>query len=210
MKQSREEKLANLILDYQEAEIGEICADMINEVTPWLEQIGREMAVKYDRPVVQYMTSRIKTPESTFNKLVRKRRGQTMLRAVETLHDLAGIRVVCSFQDDVYHVVKAIKKLPGLEILNIKDYITHPKSTGYRSIHIITEVPSCGWGLRLEIQVCSAAMNYWAMLGHQLSYKTSIDPEKLQEIEQELKSYAYEIADIDKKFLKIRKVIEKL
>ncbi|MCC8018000.1 MAG: GTP pyrophosphokinase, partial [Lachnospiraceae bacterium] len=82
---------------------------------------------------------------------------------------------------------------------------------GYRSIHIIAEVPACESDILLEIQVCSAAMNYWAMLDHQLSYKNSRgDPEKVEKIEQELKSYAYDIANIDKKFLKIRKAIEKL
>lgn len=134
-----------------------------------------------------------------------------MEKAMETFNDLAGIHVVCSFQDDVYRVVKVIRKLPILNVVKVKDYIAHPKATGYRSIHIIVEVPSSGQTIRLEIQVCSAAMNYWAMLEHQLSYKNSKGDEKeIERIQKELKSYAVQIADIDKQFLRVRKKIEKL
>jgi len=210
-KKNRDECLSNLIRDYEEMHIAETCEEMIRLVVPQLRQMRDDMTNLYDRQVMQYITSRVKTPESILNKLIRKRRSQTMEKAVETFHDLAGIRVVCTFQDDVYRTVREIRKLPVLRVVKVKDYIAHPKPTGYRSIHIIAEVPDCAGDILLEIQVCSAAMNYWAMLDHQLSYKNSrVDPEKVEKMEQELKSYAYDIANIDKKFLKIRKAIEKL
>ncbi|MCD8230663.1 MAG: GTP pyrophosphokinase [Clostridiales bacterium] len=211
MKKSWDESLSNLIQDYEEMHVAETCEEMIRLVVPELRQLRTDMTEKYDRQVIQYITSRVKTPESILNKLIRKRRSQMMEKAIETFHDLAGIRVVCIFQDDVYRTVKAIRKLPILRVIKVKDYIVHPKPTGYRSIHIIAEVPECPGDILLEIQVCSAAMNYWAMLDHQLSYKNSkVDPEKVEKMERELKSYAMDIANIDKKFLKIRKEIEKL
>lgn len=197
--------------EYEELKLKEVCGNLISIVLPQMEQISMDMAEKYGRPVVQYITSRVKKPESIMNKLIRKRRKVTMEKAMETFNDLAGIRVVCSFQDDVYRVVKVIRKLPILNVVKVKDYIAHPKATGYRSIHIIVEVPSSGQTIRLEIQVCSAAMNYWAMLEHQLSYKNSKGDEKeIERIQKELKSYAVQIADIDKQFLRVRKKIEKL
>ncbi|MCC8152442.1 MAG: GTP pyrophosphokinase [Lachnospiraceae bacterium] len=210
-RKNRDECLSNLIQDYEDAHVAEICAEMIRTVRPYLERIRTEMTEKYNRQVVQYITSRVKSPESILNKLIRKRRSQTMEKALETFHDLAGIRMVCTFQDDVYRVVKAIRKVPVLNVIKVKDYIAHPKPSGYRSIHMIAEVPDCPGDILLEIQVCSAAMNYWAMLDHQLSYKNSkVNSAKLENMEKELKSYAMDIANIDKKFLKIRKEIEKL
>ncbi|MCD7982252.1 MAG: GTP pyrophosphokinase [Clostridiales bacterium] len=225
--------------EYEQTGIWETCDRMIRAVMPLLEEIAARLDAEKERQVVQYISSRIKTPESIFQKLVRKERTPTLHKAVETFHDIAGVRIVCSFQDDVYRMVKEIRKLPDLRIIKVKDYIAHPKATGYRSIHMIAEirsddflfsdgvsvhgeearpvtgadgaVSSAGMPIRLEIQVRSAAMNYWAMLDHQLSYKNSkMDAVKYQKMQKELRSFALEIADIDKKFLKIRKTIDRL
>ncbi len=210
MAKSWNQTLAQLEKDYEEVRLGETCERMIRIVTPEMERIGREMKAQYGRDVVQYITSRVKTPESILAKLIHKRRSQTLEKAMETFHDLAGIRVVCTFYDDVYTVVKAIKQIPQITIVTVRDYIAHPKPSGYRSIHIIAQVAGCG-SLLLEIQVCSAAMNYWAMLEHQMTYKNEKgDPEERARLEKELKSYSFEIKDIDKKFLQIRKMIETL
>ena len=224
--------------EYEQTGIEQICDRMIRAVMPLLKETAARLDGEKERQVVQYISSRIKTPESIFQKLIRKDRSPTLLKAVETFHDIAGIRIVCSFQDDVYRMVKEIRKLPDLKIIKVKDYIAHPKATGYRSIHMIAEVqsddflfpagvsargettrikeadnalPSGCMPIRMEIQVRSAAMNYWAMLDHQLSYKNSkMDAVKYQKMQKELKSFAVEIADIDKKFLKIRKTIDRL
>ena len=220
-----EQEIRNLLESvqsaYEQMHIEKICNDMIEAVLPELYRIRAEKAEIHKRPVVQYITSRVKTPESITYKLIRKKRKVTMEKAAETFNDLAGIRVVCSFQDDVYRVKKAVEKLQDIQIEKVKDYIAHPKPTGYRSIHIIARVKSDGasreeWNsdlspLRLEIQICSAAMNYWAMLEHQLSYKNSrINEEEYEKIQEKLKSYAVQIADIDKRFLRVRKKIDKL
>ena len=222
MEQEKEKLLAAIQGEYEEMYLAATGAEMIDTVIPGLCRIREDMEERYGRPVVQYITSRIKSPESIMNKLIRKGRKVTMEKAVETFNDLAGIRVVCSFQDDVYRVKKAVEKLSVIRVEKVKDYIVHPKDTGYRSIHIITRVKS-GKGrkkesqkkmlspIRLEIQICSAAMNYWAMLEHQLSYKNSrIHAEEYEKMQEKLKSYAIQIADIDKRFLRVRKKIEKL
>lgn len=197
--------------EYEEEGVAAECERLIGKVLPEIRIIADEMASEHKRPVVQYISSRVKTPISIADKLYRKKRDITLEKALGTLNDLAGIRVVCSFQDDVYRTVKAIKKLECLSIVKVKDYIAHPKSSGYRSIHIVAEVPQGDFSIRLEIQVCSAAMNYWAMLEHQLSYKNRKgDPKEIEKIQKELKSYSIQIAKIDKKFLRTRKRIEEI
>lgn len=210
-KKDRDQRLKIIRQDYEDFGLEETCEQLISIVLPSLERIRSEMEREFGRPVVQYITSRVKQPDSIMYKLIRKRRSVTLDRAIDTFHDLAGIRVVCSFQDDVYRVVKQIKKIPALRVEKVKDYIAHPKPTGYRGIHIISEIPESGQSIRLEIQVYSAAMNYWAMLNHQLGYKNSKGNEKeFEKIKKKLKTYAVQISDIDKQFLKIRRRIENL
>ncbi len=207
---TREELLEEMTESYKDICLEDTCQAMIDTVMPRLELIKDSMEKKYGRQVIQYITSRVKTPESTLNKLIRKKREETLEKAVETFQDLAGIRVVCTFYDDVYRVVKAIRKIPEIKIIKTRDYISQPKSSGYRSIHIVTEVPSVG-SIKMEIQVCSAAMNYWAILDHELGYKLNIsDSPELKRIQKELRSFSFDIKDIDKKFLEIRKKIERL
>ena len=148
-------------------------------------------------------------PESIVEKLHRKNREVSLDKAVETLRDLAGIRVICSFQDDVYRVAGAIKNLPGYELVKEKNYINKPKASGYRSIHLILRPANTAYDINyIEIQVRSAAMNYWAILEYQLCYKN--EKKGAERIRKELKECAIDIAKIDKKMLKLRKEIEKI
>ena len=153
--------------------IEEQCQLLIDEMMPQIKRLGRSLSGTYHRNIIEYTTSRIKSPESIVEKLHRKNREVSLDKAVETLRDLAGIRVICSFQDDVYRVAGAIKNLPGY-----------------------------------EIQVRSAAMNYWAILEYQLCYKN--EKKGAERIRKELKECAIDIAKIDKKMLKLRKEIEKI
>ena len=131
-------------------------------------------------------------------KLHRKNRKVSLNKAIETLRDLAGVRVICSFQDDVYRVAGAIKKLPGYELVKEKNYITKPKSSGYRSIHLILKPAKTTSNIKcIEVQVRSAAMNYWAILEHQLCYKN--EKKGAEQIRKDLKECAIDIAKIDKK-----------
>lgn len=159
--------------------------------------------------LIDEMMPQIKSPESIVEKLHRKNREVSLDKAVETLRDLAGIRVICSFQDDVYRVAGAIKNLPGYELVKEKNYINKPKASGYRSIHLILRPANTAYDINyIEIQVRSAAMNYWAILEYQLCYKN--EKKGAERIRKELKECAIDIAKIDKKMLKLRKEIEKI
>ena len=175
--------------------IEENCQKLIDGLMPQIKDMERTLYGTYHRNIIEYSTSRIKTPESIVEKLHRKNREVSLNKAIETLRDLAGIRIICSFQDDVYRVAGAIKKLPGYELVKEKNYITKPKSSGYRSIHLI-------------LRPTKTTMNYWAILEHQLCYKN--EKKGAERIRKELKECAIDIAKIDKKMLKLRKEIEKI
>lgn len=192
----------------EEYRLKEIYSEIIWDLIAEINEINVRLSKECGRQIMDNITWRVKSPESIVKKLKRKNREISIECAKETLNDLAGIRVICSFQDDVYRMAKEIKKIPGLHIVKVKNYIAHPKASGYRSIHIIITVPVEEEKVTVEIQVRSVAMNYWAILDHQLCYKN--EEKEVEKIRKELKSYAIAIAKIDKKFLKLRKQIEKL
>jgi putative GTP pyrophosphokinase len=177
-----------------------------------IQMIDQRLSEQFHRPIVEYTKWRIKSPESIAKKLRKKDHPITFESALEFLHDLVGIRVICSFYDDVFRVAKEIRKSKNLKVLKVKNYIAHPKPSGYRSIHIIAEVPYGGGGsVKLEIQVRSAAMNYWATLDHELGYKNEkASQEEAEKIKKELRKCAIDIAQIDMRFQKLRDRIEKL
>ena len=127
---------------------------------------------------IQYTTSRIKSPESVLKKIGND---------YALLHDIIGVRIICSFVDEIYEV---------------KDYLRHPKPSGYRSLHVIIKVDGC----LVEIQVRTIALDFWANLEHQIHYKKDIEDEKL--IRSELKRCADEIASLDLSFQTIKDRIE--
>lgn len=174
-----------------------------------LEGVQRELNEASMHRVVDDLTCRIKNIDSVTAKLRRKNREISVESALGTLHDVVGLRMICSYQDDVYIVLKAIKKLQNIQILKIKDYIRTPKKSGYRSIHIIVKIDNTPIGVvYAEIQLRTFAMNYWAKLEHQLTYKN--ESPMAEDLRKELKGCAIAIADIDKKFYKMRKKIEHL
>lgn len=209
MKEKRwEEKKTVLAKELEESDLKKIYTEAIWDIIPEINDISQRVSIKVGRQVMDNISWRIKTPESIANKLKRKNREISLDCAVRTLNDMAGIRVVCPFQDDVYRMAKEIRKMPGLKVIKVKNYIAHPKASGYRSIHIIVEVLRNEDTIRVEIQIRSVAMNYWAILDHQLCYKN--EKKGTDKLRKELKDCAMEIAEIDKRFLKLRKQIEKL
>lgn len=195
--------------DMKEQHLYPIFEGMAKSVIAQIEAAGKILEAEYERNIIDSISWRIKKPESIYRKLVRKKRETTLACAKETLHDLIGVRVVCPFQDDVFLLMEELKNSPGMKIYNIKNFISHPKASGYRSIHIILELDHAQQEkIYLEIQIRSVAMNYWAILDHRLCYKN--ENKKSQEIRKELRECAIEIANIDKKFYKLRKRIEKL
>lgn len=155
------------------------------------------------QPVIYYC-SRIKSPESTTKKLIEHDFPVSPLSAVSNIYDAVGIRIICSFASDVFSIVEALENDDALEIIKKKDYLSHPKPNGYRSIHLRIRLKATG--MLAEIQIRTIAMDFWATLEHQLKYKKSIRGETL--IKKELKRCADEIASADLSMQTIREIIK--
>ena len=129
----------------------------------------------------------------------------------ENLSDIAGIRVLCAYIDDIYEIARMLARQKDVQIITVKDYIKNPKENGYRSYHLIVEIPvsfsDCVQPVRCEIQIRTIAMDFWATLDHDMQYKKQV--EDSEEITRELKECADLIAGTDEKMLAIRKRIER-
>ena len=184
----------------------------IREVRTKFEVLNEELSYKAGRNPIESITSRVKKPVSIVGKLKRLGKPVTIDAISEYLNDVAGIRVVCSFIDDIYKVAEMLAGQDDITVLQIKDYIRKPKPNGYRSYHMIVEVPvffSEGKQMmRVEIQLRTVAMDFWASLEHQMNYKK--ESADRPEIAAELKSCAETIAATDARMLGIRKRIESL
>ena len=182
---------------------------VIAEIMARLDIIRKYKIVHNDRDPIEYITSRVKTEESMKEKLKRKKLPINLETALTKIYDAAGIRIICAYIDDVYTVVKMLKKFKDLKILKEKDYIKNPKSNGYRSYHIVFQVPLDIAGevhpVNIEIQIRTIAMDFWASLEHEMKYKKNIKNQKM--IVEELKRCAYEIARTDINMQAIRNMI---
>lgn len=186
------------------------CRAAIDLLTAKLNMINADLSRKKRHVVINQMSSRVKTAESIYTKLIRKGLNPDFETARENLKDLIGIRVVCPFEDEVYEVADRLKAQGDVQIIREKDYIKNPKKNGYKSLHLIVEVPiySSRGPLKekVEIQLRTVAMDYWSVLEYQLYYKKTEN----EEVAKELKTYADEIAELDAKMLKLRDKIEKM
>lgn len=194
----------------QEAMMKYSCA--IREVKTKLEVLNDELSVKNQRNPIELIKSRVKRPLSIIEKLKRRDLPVTIESMTKNLDDIAGIRVICSFIDDIYEISKMLARQDDVKVIAIKDYIRCPKVNGYRSYHMIVEVPvffsDCKQFIRVEVQIRTIAMDFWASLDHQLKYKKQLDEEDASEIGEELARCAEIIAETDWKMLDIRQKIE--
>lgn len=177
-----------------------------------LEMIDLELSTKYKRMVMQKIEHRIKTPESIAKKLLKKGHEVSFENAVTKLNDIVGIRVVCLYRDDVYKISELLKQQKDFLLIKEKDYIKTPKKSGYQSIHLIMDVPLVYKDItelqRVEIQIRTVAMDFWAAMDNQICYKKS--PEDVKKAEEELKKYSHVISEMDKQVLELRKTVEKM
>lgn len=177
-----------------------------------LQIIDAELSLSKGRKIIQHTTSRIKSYDSLVAKLKRKDLPEDVEIVKDRINDLVGVRAVCSYIDDLYQIVDLICNKSDFRVLRSKDYIKEPKRSGYRSYHLLLEVPvSFATGdewVKIELQLRTSAMDYWAGLDTQLQYKKENTGAEL--ISKELKAYAKEIDKIDKKMLELRKRIEEI
>lgn len=177
-----------------------------------LRMMNADLTEQKSRQVIRNMSARIKTTDSIIKKLIRKGRKVNFKEAVGELNDIAGIRVVCYFCDDIYEVAEKIREQRDLRVIKEKDYVKNPKKSGYQSVHLIVGVPVTYLDrteeVRVEIQIRSFAMDYWAELDTQMCYKK--DAGQIENVEREIKAYSDVIAGVDNQMLELRRRIEKM
>lgn len=201
-------KLAGTVVDYREMRMRYSCA--IKEVRTKFDVLNSEFNVRYQRNPITAISSRLKSSSSIMEKLARKGLDFTVDNVEATLYDVAGIRVVCSYVDDIYVLAHALAKQDDITIIKEKDYIKHPKANGYRSYHMIVSVPVFFSDetkeMAVEVQIRTIAMDFWASLEHQLKYKQEVPNQ--QEIVSQLTDCAERIAEIDRQMYRVRQQIE--
>ena len=184
----------------------------IREIQTKLENLDDEFQMKHRRNPIHHMQSRMKTIRSMMDKLERKHLQQSIPSAVDNLTDIAGIRVICSYLQDVYAVADLLTSQDDVHVVKVRDYIKSPKSNGYRSLHLVVEVPvylSEGrLAVPVEVQIRTIAMDFWATLEHSLRYKAQ--DQVPQSISDELQQTAADIAAIDMRMQGIHDEVELL
>lgn len=189
------------------------CAIM--EVETKLKVLNSEFSLQYDRNPFESIKSRLKSPQSIIEKLNKKvdiTDMKSLERAIEeNLFDVAGIRVICAFQEDIYHLADLLTRQDDIQLVRVKDYIRNPKPNGYRSLHLILEIPvflkNGKTPVKVEVQFRTIAMDFWASVDHKLRYKKNVENEA--EILEKLRQCATVIAGLDDEMQKIRTMIEK-
>ena len=196
------EKFYNLMMMYR-------CA--IREVQTKLEVLDDEFSVEYNRNPISFIKTRIKKPVSIYNKL-QKLGYDFTIENIQQLNDVAGVRIVCAFIDDIYTIADLITQQDDIKVIKIKDYIKNPKPNGYRSYHMIVEIPvffaKGKTPMRVELQIRTNGMDFWATLEHQLSYKKGIEEMPgFEEISKELMHSAQVIIEADNEMQEIKNKI---
>mgnify|MGYP002858774398 CR=1 FL=1 len=182
------------------------CAMM--EIETKLNVLNEEFSLRYDRQPISSIKTRLKRPMSIQGKLKKHGYGMSVENIEKHIQDVAGVRVICSFIDDVYMLADALKSQDDITVIREKDYIESPKDNGYRSLHLIVAVPIFLQDekriMNVEVQIRTIAMDFWASLEHKMRYKKNISPEKLGEISAELTACAHLSASLDERMQAVR------
>lgn len=183
----------------------------LKEVGTKLEILNDEFQHVHQYNPIEHIKTRIKTPDSIVKKLKRYGHETSIENMVRYVNDIAGVRLICSFTSDIYRLAEMIGNQSDLKVLSIKDYIKNPKESGYKSYHMLVSVPiflsDSVVDTKVEIQIRTIAMDFWASLEHKLKYKKDIASDQLT---ADLKKCADESAALDLKMDAIRKEIEVL
>lgn len=201
------ERVKELFHNFQECMMMYSCA--IREVRTKFEVLNDHLTVAYKRNPIEMIKSRVKKPRSIVDKLRRRGLEVSTDSVMKNLNDVAGIRIICSFVNDIYEVANMFASQDDVTVLEVKNYIENPKPNGYRSYHMIVEVPvffaNKKQNVKVEVQLRTIAMDFWATLEHSIKYKK--DVENADEIVNELKKCADLIAETDLKMQSINEQI---
>jgi len=184
----------------------------LKQVQTKMEILNDEFQHVHQYNPIEHIKARIKTPESIVKKLKRDGKESTIQNMIEYINDIAGIRVICSFSSDIYRIAAMIKEQKDIKVINIKDYITYPKASGYRSYHMIVTVPvylsDRIVDTKVEIQIRTVAQDFWASLEHKIHYK--FEGQAPEHIRSELIECARMVSDLDARMLALNDEILEL
>ena len=185
----------------------------MNELMAYYRCAIMEVETKFNVLNEENVKSRLKSTDSIIRKLKKKELPFSLEAMQENINDVAGIRVICSFPEDIYMLADCLLNQDDIKLITKKDYIKNPKKSGYRSLHLIIEVPIFLKNekryMKVEVQLRTIAMDFWASLEHKLRYKKSISLEEAEIISKELLECSEISATLDKRMEDIRNRIEK-
>ena len=205
---SQAKKMMEVMMDYTDLRMVYGCALKI--VRTKFEVLDSEFEVRNQRNPINFISSRVKSNQSIIGKMIRRGIPLTIENMEKQIQDIAGIRIICSYEDDIYHLADALLRQDNVTLLKRKDYIANPKPNGYRSLHLIVSVPvyfaDQKRDVPVEVQIRTIAMDFWASLEHSMKYKQEIKDQDT--MAERLKSCADRIAELDEEMQAIRKQIE--
>lgn len=182
------------------------CAIM--EIETKFKVLNEQFSLQYDRNPIESIKTRIKSMESILKKVRDRDIPLTLASLEENIRDIAGVRVICSFLDDIYMLADCLLQQDDVTLIEMKDYIKNPKASGYRSLHLIVEIPIFLQNekriMKVEVQLRTIAMDFWASLEHKLRYKKYIPDNEAEQLAAELNACAETSAALDKQMQDIR------
>lgn len=184
----------------------------LDEVSTKINILEEEFQLIHEYNPIEHINTRLKTPESIIQKALRKNIGLSLSSIKENMRDIAGIRINCSFNSDIYKLSEMIQKQQDIEVIEYKDYIKNPKPNGYRSLHLILRIPVFMTDrvehVFVEMQIRTIAMDFWASLEHKIFYK--FDKSVPEEMLKELKEAAESANALDQKMENLHKEINEI
>ena len=202
-KHSEKDAFATVMFVYQSALI---------QMRSRIDVLNNELSQVYSYNPIEYVKTRLKTPESIMQKLRKQGRSFNVNDLIEYIHDIAGIRITCSFFSEVYFLSDMIAKQDNLEVLSIKDYIKNPKESGYMSYHMLLSIPvalaDAVVPAKVELQIRTMAMDFWASLEHKIYYK--YEGNAPDYFERELQECASIISRLDTKMMSLNEAMKKI
>lgn len=190
----------DLLMSYYE------CAIM--EIETKFRVLNHELSLEYDNNPIESIKTRVKSYDSILKKIRRKNIPLNLQAIEENLKDIAGVRVICSFPDDIYKLAESFLKQDDITLIERKDYIKNPKPSDYRSLHLIVQVPIFLQNekkmVNVEVQFRTIAMDFWASLDHKMRYKKELSDEEVEILQEELYDCAEQSAALDERMQRIR------
>lgn len=182
----------------------------LKQIETKIDLIRAEFKYMYNYNPIEHIKTRVKTPESIMRKLKKLGHEVTLENMIKYIDDIAGIRIICSFVSDIYKIYRMIMQQDDIKIIQVKDYISEPKNNGYKSLHIIIKVPIYLTDgvieTKVEMQLRTIAMDFWASLEHKIHYK--FDGKAPDNIVEDLKECANMISKLDDRMLSLNRKVQ--